>query len=640
MAATPQFTPIKLDFKNPVPSDIDIAQSVTPKHIGIVAAEVGIREDEFDYYGKTKAKVHLSILDRLKDQKDGQYVVVTGINPTPLGEGKSTTSIGLAQALGAHLGKKTFACLRQPSQGPTFGIKGGAAGGGYSQVIPMEEFNLHLTGDIHAITAANNLLSAQLEARMFHEATQKDQALFNRLCPAEKDGSREFAPIMLRRLKKLGITKTNPNDLTPEEVSKFARLDIDKDTITWNRVMDTCDRFLRKITVGQGSEEKGHTRETNFDITVASEVMAILALTSDLADMRERLGGMVIGSSKSGEPVTADDLGLGGALTVLMKDAIMPNLMQTIEGTPVFVHAGPFANIAHGNSSILADRIALKLVGTDGYVVTEAGFGADIGAEKFFDIKCRHSGLVPQCAVIVATVRALKMHGGGPNVTAGAPLDAVYKEENLDLTQKGTANLVHHIKNLKKFGVSVVVALNRFSTDTNSELEIVQKLCREAGANDAVVASHWAEGGRGALELAKAVVTACQSAKRQDFKFLYPLDLGIKEKIEKIAKDIYGAAEVVYSPESEKKIELYTKQGFSHLPICMAKTHLSLSGDPNAKGVPTNFKIEIRDVRASVGAGFIYPLVGSMSTMPGLSTRPCFYDIDIDLASGKILGLF
>jgi len=632
------FEPIKLNLLNPVPADIDISQSVTPKNVLKIAREVGIREDEISAYGTTKAKVHLSILERLEGQPDGKYIVVTGINPTPLGEGKSTTTVGLAQSLGAHLHKKTFACLRQPSQGPTFGIKGGAAGGGYSQVIPMEEFNLHLTGDIHAITAANNLLAAQIEARMFHESTQKDEALFNRLCPAEKDGSRTFAPIMMRRLKKLGIDKTDPNSLTAEEKGKFARLDLDPSTITWNRVVDTCDRFLRKITVGQGSEEKGHTRETNYDITVASEVMAILALTTSLEDMRERLGRMVVGSSRAGEPVTADDLGVGGALTVLMKDAIMPNLMQTLEGTPVFVHAGPFANIAHGNNSIIADRIALKLAGKDGYVVTEAGFGADIGAEKFFNIKCRYSGLKPNCAVIVATVRALKMHGGGPNVVAGAPLHSAYKEEQLELLEVGIANLMHHIGNLKRTGIPVVVAINQFSTDSPAELQLVKTKTVEGGADAAVVSNHWAEGGAGALDLARAVVEA--SEKPSNFQFLYPLDLSVKEKIEKIAKEIYGADGVTYEPEAEKKIEMYTRQGFSGLPICMAKTHLSLSADATKKGVPKGFTIPIRDVRASVGAGFLFPLVGTMSTMPGLPTRPCFYDIDIDFKTGKIMGLF
>src|ERR1700683_4805664 len=432
------------NLKTPVPSDIEIAQAATPIPISQIASEAGILPDELEQYGKTKAKVHLSIRDRLKDVPNGKYIVVTAITPTPLGEGKTTTTVGLSQALGAHLGKKVFTCIRQPSQGPTFGIKGGAAGGGYSQIIPMEEFNLHLTGDIHAIVAANNLLAAAIDARMFHEQSADDTQMFERLCPPSKDGSRKFSPVMLRRLRKLGITKTDPNELTPEERSRFARLDIDPETITWRRVLDTNDRMLRQITIGQGPEEKGFTRVTGFDIAVASEIMAILALTSSLADMRERLGAMVIGRTRAGEPVPADDLGTGGALTVLMKDAIYPNLMQTLEGTPAFVHAGPFANIAHGNSSIVADQIALKLVGKDGYVLTEAGFGADIGMEKFCNIKCRYSGLAPNCVVLVATIRALKMHGGEPKVTAGQPLHHDYTEENLQLLEKGCSNLLRH----------------------------------------------------------------------------------------------------------------------------------------------------------------------------------------------------
>ncbi|KAF2076991.1 hypothetical protein CYY_001700 [Polysphondylium violaceum] len=634
-----EFVYPQLELLKPVPSDIDIASNVTPIHIAKIAKHYGILEDEVDQYGKYKAKVQLSIIDRLKDQEDANYVVVTGINPTPLGEGKSTTTIGLCQALGAHLKKTAFACIRQPSQGPTFGIKGGAAGGGYSQVVPMEEFNLHMTGDIHAITAANNLLAAAIDTRILHESTQSDAALFKRLCPEAKDGSRKFAPIMLGRLQKLGITKTNPNDLTQEEISKFVRLDIDPTLITWNRVLDTNDRFLRGITIGQGKEEERFQRKTNFDISVASEIMAVLALSTSLADMRERLGRMVVGPSKAGVPITADDLGVGGALTVLMKDAIMPTLMQTLEGTPVLVHAGPFANIAHGNSSIVADQIALKLAGKDGFVVTEAGFGADIGAEKFFDIKCRSSGLKPNCAVIVATIRALKMHGGGPKVVAGTPLDKAYTGENIPLLSEGVGNLAHHIKNLKKFGVGVVVAINRFSSDTDAEIDLLVSRSLEAGADSAVMTNHWEEGGKGAIDLAKAVQEACLKTQPENFKYLYPLDLSIKEKIETIAKEIYGADGVEYSAEAEKKIQLYTNQGFSNLPICMAKTHLSLSHDPEKKGVPTGFTLPIRDVRASIGAGFIYPLVGSMNTIPGLPTRPCFYEIDIDLKTGKILGL-
>ncbi|MCU1334625.1 MAG: fhs [Bryobacterales bacterium] len=625
------------NLRTPVPSDIDIAQAAAPLPISQIAAEAGILPDELELYGKSKAKVHLSVRDRLKDAPNGKYIVVTAITPTPLGEGKTTTTVGLSQALGAHLGKKVFTCIRQPSQGPTFGIKGGAAGGGYSQIVPMEEFNLHLTGDIHAIIAANNLLAAAIDARMFHESTTDDVALFDRLTPAGKDGSRRFSPIMLRRVKKLGITKTDPNELTPAERSRFARLDIDPDTITWRRVVDTNDRMLRQITIGQGPEEKGATRVTGFDIAVASEIMAILALTTSLADMKERFGRMVIGSSRAGEPVTADDIGVTGALMVLMKDAIMPNLMQTIEGTPAFVHAGPFANIAHGNSSIVADQIALKLAGADGYVLTEAGFGADMGMEKFFNIKCRYSGLTPDCVVLVATIRALKMHGGGPKVVAGKPLAQAYTQENLDLLEKGCSNLVRHIGNARNFGIPVVVAVNRFKDDTPAEMELVRQLSKAAGAEDAVVSNHWAEGGAGALELATAVVATCEKPRK--FKFLYPLEMSIKEKIETIAREMYSAGAVEYSPEAEKKIEVYTRQGFDKLPICMAKTHLSISHDPNLKGAPSGFTVPVRDIRASVGAGFLYPLLGTMATMPGLSTRPGYYDIDLDTETGRIIGL-
>jgi formyltetrahydrofolate synthetase len=620
-----------------VPRDIEIAQASIPIPIDQIAREVGILPEELELYGKNKAKVHLSIRDRLQDVPNGHYVVVTAITPTPLGEGKTTTTVGLSQAFGAHLGKKVFTCVRQPSQGPTFGIKGGAAGGGYSQIIPMEDFNLHLTGDIHAITAANNLLAAALDTRIFHEKTQSDEALFDRLCPPGKTGSRSFSPVMLRRLQKLGISKADPNGLTPEERARFARLDIDSATITWRRVMDTSDRMLRQITIGQGPEEKGMTRVTGFDIAVASEIMAVLALTTGLADMRDRLGRMVIGTSLGGEPVTADDLGVGGALTVLMKDAIMPNLMQTLEGTPAMVHAGPFANIAHGNSSIVADQVALKLVGPGGYVLTEAGFGADMGLEKFCNIKCRYSGLVPDCAVVVATIRALKMHGGGPKVVAGKPLPTAYTEENLELVGKGAGNLVRAIQIARSFGIPVVVAVNRFQEDTVAEVDLVCRIAIEAGAEDAAMTDHWAQGGAGAVALAEAVVKACR--KPNDFHFLYPLDLSIKEKIEIIVREVYGGAGVEYRPEAEKKIAAYTRAGFDRLPICMAKTHLSLSHDPNLKGVPTGFIVPVRDIRASVGAGFLYPLLGTMSTMPGLPTRPGYYDVDIDINTGRIVGL-
>jgi len=629
---------IPLKTLTPVPTDIEIAQAQmkSAKPITQIAREVGILEDELEPYGKYMAKVSLDVLERLKDVPNGKYVDVTAITPTPLGEGKTTTTVGLSQALGAHFGKNVFTCIRQPSQGPTFGIKGGAAGGGYSQIIPMENFNLHLTGDIHAITAANNLMAAAIDTRLFHEMGQSDEALFNRLCPPAKDGSRTFVPSMLKRLKKLGIEKTDPNDLTEEERSRFARLDIDPETITWNRVVDTNDRMLRSITIGKGPKENGRTRETGFDITVASEIMAILALTTDLADMRERFGRMVFATNKAGEALTAEDLGVAGALTVLMKDAIKPTLMQTLEGTPAFVHAGPFANIAHGNSSIIADKIALKL---GDYILTESGFGADIGMEKFFDIKCRYSGLIPNCVVLVATVRALKMHGGGPKVTAGAPLAPEYTEENLELLKAGLPNLETHIQNAKKFGIPVVVAVNSFKDDTLAEVEVVRKAAIAAGAEDAVVSRHWMEGGAGSVDLARAVVEACE--KPSDFKFLYDLKgTSIKEKIETICKEIYGADGVTYEPLAEKKVELYTKLGFDELPMCMAKTHLSLSHDATLKGRPKGFTVPIRDLRASVGAGFIYPLLGEMSTMPGLPTRPVYYDVDLDLETGQVLGLF
>jgi formyltetrahydrofolate synthetase len=632
----------KVVFRQPVPSDIEISQSIQPAPISDIAAALGLQSDEVLPYGASKAKVSLSVRDRLAGNKDGNYVVVTGINPTPLGEGKSTTTIGLAQALGAHLGRKTIACIRQPSQGPTFGIKGGAAGGGYAQVVPMEEFNLHLTGDIHAIGAANNLLAAAIDTRMFHESQQSDKSLFNRLCPPDKEGNRKFANVMLRRLQKLGINKTDPNELTEEERSKFVRLDIDASTITWQRVLDICDRFLRGVRIGVAKTEK-FERDTGFDITVASEIMAVLALTTSLRDMREKLGALVIGLNKHGEPVTADDLGVGGALTVLMKDAIMPTLMQTVEETPVFVHAGPFANIAHGNSSIVADQIAVKLTGEDGFTITEAGFGADIGMEKFFNIKCRYSGLTPHCAVIVATVRALKMHGGGPEVSAGSPLDPVYKEENLDLVRAGTANLLHHVRNIRKYGVNPVVAINRFSTDTDAELDLVRTLCLDAGAFAACVANHWAEGGAGATDLGRAVIAACEASRAagSPFQCLYPLaGTTLKQKIETVCREMYGASGVEYTDLAEQRLAAYTSAGYAELPICIAKTQYSLSCDAKRKGVPTDFSVTVRDVRVAAGAGYIYCICGDIMTIPGLTTRPGFYDVDLDVDTGRVIGLF
>eukprot|EP00298_Acanthocystis_sp_HF-20_P015804 c21275_g1_i1.p1 GENE.c21275_g1_i1~~c21275_g1_i1.p1 ORF type:complete len:657 (+),score=254.46 c21275_g1_i1:70-2040(+) len=625
----------------PPPSDIDIAQAHTDQQLPIskIAQNAGIISEELELYGNHKAKVSLNVSNRLKDNKEGNYVVVTGITPTPLGEGKSTVSIGLGQALHAHLNKKCFVNIRQPSQGPTFGIKGGAAGGGYSQVVPMEEFNLHLTGDIHAIVAANNLIAAALDARILHESTQSDVNLFDRLCPKDvKTGKRRFSPIMISRCQKLGITKTDPETLTQEERSKFARLNIDPTKISWRRVVDTNDRFLRSITIGQGASEKTCQRQTGFDIAVASEIMAVLALSSSLADMKHRFSKMVVALDKNDNPVTVDDLGVTGAVTVLMKDAIKPTLMQTLEHSPVFVHAGPFANIAHGNSSIIADKLALKLVGSDGFVVTEAGFGSDIGMEKFYNIKCRTSKLSPKCAVLVATVRALKTHGGGPEVVPGKPLQKEYVTENLELLEKGCINMIKHIQISGLFGIPVIVAINAFTSDTPRELELVKQMAKNAGAFDAVVATHHADGGFGAKELGEAVVRAC--SKSSQLKLLYEDSLPLREKILTIATKVYGAADVKFSDLANQKLQTYERLGYGKMPICMAKTPLSLSHDPLLKGVPTGFTLPVNDVRVSVGAGFVYPLCGDIMTIPGLPTRPGFYDIDLDTETGRVIGLF
>ncbi|MFZ4827928.1 MAG: formate--tetrahydrofolate ligase [Phototrophicaceae bacterium] len=565
-----------------IPSDIQIAQSARLVHINQIAEQMGLDPDtDLEHYGKYIAKINLEALDKLKDRPDAKYVDITAINPTPLGEGKSTTTVGLGQGLN-YIGKRAIVTVRQPSQGPTFGVKGGAAGGGYSQIVPMENFNLHLTGDIHAISAAHNLIAAMIDASIFH----KNQ------------------------------------------------LGIDIHNIPWRRVVDLNDRALRNVIVGLGEKEDGIPRQTGFDITVASELMAILALTTSLKDLRERIGRMIVAYDSNRKPITAEDLKAAGAATVLLRDAIKPNLMQTLENTPAMVHCGPFANIAHGNSSILADMIAVKCAD---YVVTESGFGADIGAEKFFNIKCRMSGLKPHAAVLVATVRALKAHTGKYTIVPGRPLDRGLTGENIADIEIGAANMIRHLENLRKYGINPVVAINVFATDTQAEIDTIKRIALEAGAVGVAEARHWAEGGKGAAELAEMVVTACEQPT--DFKYLYELNQPIKSKIETIAKEMYRADGVEYTPQAEKQIALYEKNGYGDLPICMAKTHLSFTADPSIKGAPTGFTIPISEVRASVGAGFIYPLVGTMRTMPGLGTSPSAERVDLD-EDGKVVGLF
>jgi formate--tetrahydrofolate ligase len=567
----------------PVPSDLEIAQAAKLLPIEAIAEKMGLERDDIEFYGRSMAKIRLEVLEKLKDRPNAKYILVTAVTPTPLGEGKSTTTVGLGQGL-HHVGKTANIAIRQPSQGPTFGIKGGAAGGGYSQVVPMEQFNLHMTGDIHAVTAANNLLAAMIDNHIFQGNS----------------------------------------------------LNIDPYSITWRRVMDVNERELRNIISGLGERGDGRPRSTGFDISVASEVMAILALTTSLRDMRERFGRITIGmtAGRGKEPVTAEQLQGAGAMTVLMKEAIKPNLFQTLENTPALVHAGPFANIAHGNSSILADLIGIK---TADYLVTEAGFGADIGAEKFFNIKCRYSGLRPDAAVLVATVRAMKLHTGKHRVVPGRPLPDAMLKENPEEVYEGAANLRKQIQNIRAHGVSPVVCVNHFTSDFDSEVEAIRRVAAEEGARCAV-STHWAEGGAGAIELAKAVIEAAEEPT--DFNFLYELDQPIKAKIEKIATTIYGAAGVSYEAEAERQIRQYESAGYGGLPICMAKTHLSLSHDPNLKGAPTGFTVPIREVRASVGAGFIYPLLGQMRTMPGLSSSPAAEKVDIDFETGQVVGLF
>ena len=566
-----------------IPSDLEIARSVTPRPITDVARELGIRDDELELYGPVKAKVSLGAIERLeKANPRGKYVLVTAITPTPLGEGKSTTTIGLVQGLNL-IGHKAAAAIRQPSLGPVFGIKGGAAGGGYSQVIPMEDFNLHLTGDVHAIGAAHNLAAAFIDNHLHHGNS----------------------------------------------------LGIDPLGVLWPHVVDISDRSLRHAVIGMGGRENGQPRETEWQITVASEVMAILALATDLADLRARLGRIVLAMRRDQTPVTAEDLGVAGSMAVLLKDALKPNLLQTLEGGPAFVHCGPFANIAHGNSSILADRLALA---TADIVCTEGGFGADMGAEKFFDIKCRASGLRPDAAVMVATIRALKMHGGVGKIVAGKPLDPALFTENPEAVRLGAANLAGQIEVIRQYNVPVVVCINSFPTDTDAEIEAVRDVSLAAGARDCVVSTHWADGGAGARQLAGAVWAAAEEGA-PNFQLLYPDQLSLREKIEAIAVRIYGASGVDEFPAASKALALYESLRFGNLPICMAKTQHSLSHDASLKGRPTGFRVPIRELQLRAGAGFITPLAGDMRTMPGLPSHPAGEKIDID-ADGNIQGLF
>jgi len=565
-----------------MPSDLEIAREIDLLPITHIAECAGILREELELHGDYMAKVRLSLLDRLAGAPDGRLILVTAMTPTPLGEGKTVTNIGLAQAL-RHIGRNAITTLREPSMGPTFGIKGGACGGGRAQIAPMERINLHFTGDIHAVGAANNLLAAMIDAHLWHG---------------------------------------NP-------------LDIDPLTVSWRRTVDISDVALRHIVTGLGGKRGGLPRETQFEITAASEVMAILALTASLEDMRERLGRVQVALTRDGRPVTAEDLRAAGAMAALLRDAIKPNLVQTLEHGPALVHAGPFANIAVGSSSILADRMALKLAD---YVTTEAGFGAEAGAEKFFNIKCRLAGYRPSAVVIVATVRALQLHGGAFEFSPGTrPPVEEFEKEDVEAVLAGAPNLAKHIENIRLFGLPAVVAVNRFPEDTEAEIEAARQAALDAGAEAAVVSDVWARGGEGGVELAEAVVEAAD--RPSDFRLLYPLDAPITEKIETICVEVYGARGVEYSPTAARNIRHFEAQGLGDLPICMAKTQLSLSHDPKLRGRPTGFTVPIEDVRASVGAGFLYPLCGSIRTMPGLPSRPAAADVDID-ENGEIVGLF
>lgn len=562
-------------------SDLQIAQRAKLQPIQEITGRLGLLDSEVEPYGRYKAKICLESIPRLGDARFAKYIVVTGINPTPLGEGKTVTTIGLAQGL-QHIGQRAACCIRQPSMGPVFGIKGGAAGGGFSQVLPMEELNLHLTGDMHAVSSAHALLSAMIDTLLI---------------------------------------KGNPGRLDPMKV-------------TWRRCVDMNDAALRDIVIGLGGH--GFPRESGFDLTSASEVMAVLALSMSLADLRKRLGRIVIGYTSQDLPVFAEAIKAAGAMAVLLKDALMPNVLQTVEQVPAFVHCGPFANIAHGNSSVLADEIALRCVD---YVVTEAGFGADMGFEKFCDIKCRTSGKIPDAAVLVVTVRALKAHSDRYNVVPGRPIDPTIFEPNVEAVLAGVPNMHKHLENIAKFNLPVVVAINRFPTDSPDEVRAVVDAARQAGAFDVALSEAHAAGGSGSAALAEAVVRAATAPKYQSFRYLYDTTWPIKKMIETIATEIYGADGVVYEPPANRAIETFTRLGFDQLPVCMSKTQYSFSHNPNARGRPAGFKLPVRDIRLMGGAGFLTPLVGTIQTMPAFGRHPAAMDMDID-ENGRIVGLF
>src|SRR5215208_6632884 len=563
-----------------LPKNLEVARRAKLESLSEIGAEIGIGEHLLEPYGEGVAKIKLEAIEELAGRPKAKYVVVSGMTPTPLGEGKTTTTVGLGQAL-KHIGKTATVTVRQASMGPVFGIKGGAAGGGYSQIVPMEALNLHLTGDTHAVTEANNQLAAMIDNHLYQGNA----------------------------------------------------LGIEPHSITWRRVIDVIDRALRHIVVGLGARTDGVPRQSGFDITAASEAMAILALSTSLHDMRSRLGRIVIGADAYGNPVTAEDLKAAGVMTVIMKEALKPNLMQTLENTPALVHAGPFGNIATGNSSIVADLIGIR--GGD-FLITEAGFGADMGAERFFNIKCRYSGLEPDAAVLVATVRALEVHSGRYELRAGKPLPEEMQKENPDDVYAGAANLKKQIENIRLHGVSPVVAINAFPTDYASEHDAIREVAEGMGARVAVC-EHFSEGGAGAVELAEAVAEAAEESS--SFRFLYPDEAPLKDKIETIATKVYGAKDVEYNPQAARMLDSYETSGFGELPVCMAKTHLSITSDPSLKGAPTDWTLPVREVRASVGAGFVYPICGDMRTMPGLSASPAAEGIDID-ENGETVGLF